>query len=102
IWKGDFLSTSYPLTNGHEFSAVVAGLGTGVTRWSEGDRVVVDPTLICTECYRCQRRQTNHCERWGAIGDTTAGALAEYVVAPARNLYRVEDHERMGHEALTD
>ena len=102
IWKGDFLTTAYPLTNGHEFSGVVSALGSGVTGWAEGDRVVVDPTLVCGECFYCLRRQANHCERWGAIGDTTAGALAEYVKVPARNLFRVEDHERLDHAAFTE
>jgi threonine dehydrogenase-like Zn-dependent dehydrogenase len=53
-------------------------------------------------CYRCQKRQTNHCESWGAIGDTTPGAMAEQVLAPARNLYRVEDHERLDLAAFTE
>jgi 2-desacetyl-2-hydroxyethyl bacteriochlorophyllide A dehydrogenase len=102
IWKGDFLETAYPLTNGHEFSGVISAVGSRVSGWSEGDRVTVDPTIICGECYYCQRRQSNHCERWGAIGDTTAGALAEYVRVPTRNLFRVEAHERLDHAAFTE
>jgi threonine dehydrogenase-like Zn-dependent dehydrogenase len=102
IWKGDFLATQYPLTNGHEFSGVISALGSDVTGWAEADRVTVDPTLICGECYYCLRRQTNHCERWGAIGDTTAGALAEYVKVPTRNLYRLEHQQRLDHAAFTE
>jgi threonine dehydrogenase-like Zn-dependent dehydrogenase len=102
IWDGDFLSTAFPLTNGHEASGIVAALGSGVTGWAEGDRVAVDPTLYCGHCYYCLRRQGNHCEQWGAIGDTTTGALAEYVRVPARNMYRVEDHESLEHAAFTE
>lgn len=102
IWKGDFLTTPYPLTNGHEFTGVVEEVGAGVAGWQPGDRVVVDPTIVCNACYHCQRRQTNHCVDWGAIGDTTAGALAEFVLAPTRNLYRLEAHERLDHAAFTE
>jgi threonine dehydrogenase-like Zn-dependent dehydrogenase len=102
IWEGDFLYTRFPLTNGHEFSGFVSQVGPGVTTWKEGDRVAVDPTLTCMACEQCQKRHTNQCASWGAIGDTTPGAMAEYVLAPARNLYRVEDHERLDHAAFTE
>jgi threonine dehydrogenase-like Zn-dependent dehydrogenase len=101
IFHGDFLSR-YPLTSGHEFSGVVAALGPDVAGWREGDRVAVDPTLYCGHCYHCLRRQANHCDKWGAIGDTTDGAFAEFVKVPARNLYRVEDHESLEEAAFTE
>jgi threonine dehydrogenase-like Zn-dependent dehydrogenase len=101
IYRGDF-PTSYPLVNGHEFSGTIAALGSNVDGWREGDRVAVDPTLYCGQCYRCLRRQANHCDRWGAIGDTVDGALAELVRVPIRNLYRVEDHETLDDAAFTE
>jgi 2-desacetyl-2-hydroxyethyl bacteriochlorophyllide A dehydrogenase len=101
IYQGDFLSR-FPLINGHEFSGVVSAVGSGVEDWREGDRVAVDPTLYCGHCYHCLRRQANHCDHWGAIGDTRDGALAEYVSAPARNLYRVEDDEALDLAAFTE
>jgi 2-desacetyl-2-hydroxyethyl bacteriochlorophyllide A dehydrogenase len=102
IFQGDFVSTAYPLVNGHEFSGTVAEVGRAVTGWSVGDRVTVDPTLSCGHCYHCVRRQANHCDNWGAIGDTTTGALAEFVGVPARNMYRVEDHESLDEAAFTE
>jgi len=102
IYRGDFLSAPYPLVNGHEFSGIVASVGVGVTDWREGDRVAVDPTTHCGKCYHCLRRMANQCVTWGAIGDTSNGALAEYVLVPARNLYRVEDHETLEEAAFTE
>jgi 2-desacetyl-2-hydroxyethyl bacteriochlorophyllide A dehydrogenase len=90
IYQGSFLS-HYPLTPGHEFSGIVADAGPGVREVREGDRVAVDPSLFCGECYYCRRLQGNHCVRWGAIGDTTDGAFAEFVKAPARNCYKLPD-----------
>ena len=88
IYQGSFLS-HYPLTPGHEFSGTVSAVGTGVHEVREGDRVAVDPSLFCGECYFCRKLQGNHCVRWGAIGDTTNGAFAEYVKVPARNCYPI-------------
>ncbi|HVL54667.1 MAG TPA: alcohol dehydrogenase catalytic domain-containing protein [Vitreimonas sp.] len=101
IFEGDFPST-YPFVNGHEFSGVIAALGANAGPWREGDRVTVDPTLSCGVCHHCRRGQANHCDRWGAIGDTRDGALAEFVSVPVPNLYRVEDHETLEEAALTE
>ncbi len=101
IFEGDFPST-YPFVNGHEFSGVIAALGGDAGPWREGDRVTVDPTVYCGRCYHCLRRQGNHCDAWGAIGDTRDGALAELVRVPIRNLYRVEDHETLDEAAFTE
>jgi len=101
IFRGDFLSP-YPLTTGHEASGIIASAGPGVTDWRPGDRVAIDPTLVCGRCYHCLRRQWNQCDHWGAIGDTTAGSFAEYVRVPIANLYRVEDRETLEEAAFTE
>ena len=101
IFEGHF-RTTYPHVPGHEFAGTVAAVGPDVAGWHEGDRVTADPTLSCGACRQCLRRRANHCERWGAIGDTVDGALAEYVVVPARNLFRVEDHEDLADAAFTE
>jgi threonine dehydrogenase-like Zn-dependent dehydrogenase len=101
IFGGDFRS-HFPLVNGHEFSGVIAAVDDPLGRWREGDRVTVDPTLYCGRCYHCLRRQGNHCDDWGAIGDTRDGALAEYVRVPIQNLFRVEDHESLDEAAFTE
>ena len=101
IFEGHF-RTTYPHVPGHEFAGIVAAVGPDVAGWHEGDRITADPTLSCGACRQCLRRRANHCERWGAIGDTVDGALAEYVVVPARNLFRVEDHEDLLDAAFTE
>ena len=94
IYHGEFNSRGFRSSNGHEFSGVVSDVGADVVDWHPGDRVTVDPTY-CGHCYHCLRRQSNHCDHWGAISDTRDGALAEFVRVPARNLYRVDDSVRL-------
>ncbi len=88
IFEGAFLSP-YPIIPGHEFAGVVSEVGPGVTTFAKGDRVTADPTLYCGECEYCLTKRVNHCKRWGALGNTTAGSLAEYVKVPARNVVRL-------------
>jgi threonine dehydrogenase-like Zn-dependent dehydrogenase len=90
IVEGDFISP-YPLIGGHEFSGTVHQIGEGVAGWTVGERVAVDPSVYCGECYHCRNNQFNHCEKWNAIGVTLNGAFAEYVKVPAKNLYRIPE-----------
>ena len=92
IFDGDFFPT-YPLIGGHELAGQVVALGpqSVETVVRAGDRVAVDPSLFCGSCFFCQRAQGNHCLNWNAIGVTRDGGFAEYVVAPAANVYAVGD-----------
>lgn len=91
IAAGLFPPTPFPITPGHEFSGVVAEVGTGVDFLSPGTRVAVDPSLFCGHCQWCYVGRGNLCDSWGAIGDTVDGAAAEFVVVPARNCHPIPD-----------
>lgn len=66
------------------YAGEVVAVGGGVTELAAGDRVAVNPSLYCHECRYCRTGHNNLCERWAAIGGTTAGGAAEYAVAPWR------------------
>ncbi|WP_229772767.1 zinc-dependent alcohol dehydrogenase [Halarchaeum nitratireducens] len=88
-----------PQVFGHEFAGVVDAVGADVVDWTGGERVAVEPRVSCGRCRNCREGRQNLCtEKPGfsphgrrAIGiDVDApGALAEYVVVPARNLYEL-------------
>ena len=59
---------AYPFTFGHEVVATVSEVGPAVTRWSEGDRVILNPMLACEQkgeepCAACRRGDTGVCRR---------------------------------------
>lgn len=87
---------------GHEFAGEVVAVGTRVTELSAGDRVAVDPSLYCHECRYCRTGHNNLCERWAAIGVTTAGGAARYAVAPVANCVRLPEHVRTEDAALVE
>ena len=80
-----------PHISGTEVAGDVVEVGPGVTQWSVGDRVVLDPILSCGECPSCLRGATNMCVRGRVFGVQTPGGYAERVVAPAKQLLRLPD-----------
>ena len=89
IFDGDF-GGPFPLIGGHEFAGDVVAVGDQIVEdISVGQRVAVNPNVFCGSCFYCQRGQVNHCIRWNAIGVTSDGGFADYVVAPETNVYPV-------------
>jgi len=78
-----------PLVPGHEIAGIIDQVGPGVRSFKEGDPVALDPVVSCGSCHYCQKGLRQHCEHYQALGVTTAGGFAEYVVAPATNAYTV-------------
>ncbi|MBR0386662.1 MAG: alcohol dehydrogenase catalytic domain-containing protein, partial [Clostridia bacterium] len=54
VWHGKHPFTSYPVTQGHEVSARVEALGEGVTDLRVGQKVTVEPQVVCGKCYPCR------------------------------------------------
>ena len=86
-WPG--IKLEYPHIPGADGAGEIAALGPGVTRWTVGDRVVINANLGCGECEFCLAGQDNLCRDWHLLGETVRGTYAEYVSVPARNLYPI-------------
>lgn len=81
-----------PFTPGHEPSGTIASVGSGVTAWSEGDRVAIYAGKPCGACPRCRAGGLpERCMLPLTMGVDYDGAWAEYVVVPALGLVRLPD-----------
>ena len=77
----------YPSILGHEPAAEIAALGPGVTGFSTGQLVGVQPAITCGNCEYCLTGHTNHCKNIVFMGGREApGFFCEYAVVPAANL----------------
>ena len=50
VFHGKHPATTYPVIQGHEYSAVVEATGKGVSKVKPGDKVTARPQLVCGEC----------------------------------------------------
>ena len=76
-----------PLVMGHEFAGTVTEVGEGVDPDLVGREVAVNPLSSDGTCPLCRAGYTNLCPNRKLIGIHSPGGFAEYVLAPARNVY---------------
>ncbi|MFQ5861233.1 MAG: zinc-binding dehydrogenase [Dehalococcoidia bacterium] len=88
IYTGD-ISTSPPRVMGHEFAGTVEELGEGVTGFTPGDNVAVNPNPSCGTCERCRANRPNLCQYGGLLGRDADGALREYVPVPQDLVFKL-------------
>jgi alcohol dehydrogenase len=83
ILKGDVPACAPGLILGHEGTGVVDEIGTGVTQFKVGDRVVISCISSCGKCDNCRKGMYSHCTTGGWIlGNEIDGTQAEYVRIP--------------------
>jgi L-iditol 2-dehydrogenase len=96
-----------PIVMGHEAAGRIAAVGAGVTGLAEGDRVTLDSTIYCGACGYCRRGEVNLCDHRQVLGVSCgdysrAGAFAEFVVVPARVVYRLPESISFAEAAMLE
>ncbi|MDO8685268.1 MAG: alcohol dehydrogenase catalytic domain-containing protein, partial [Clostridiales bacterium] len=82
-----------PMIMGHEFSGIVSDIGNKVKRFKIGDRVVVHPVNYCGTCEQCKAGLINICPKRSFLGVMDInGAMAEYVCACEKQIFRLPDN----------
>jgi alcohol dehydrogenase len=83
ILKGDLPAVTDGRILGHEGIGVVEQVGTGVSEFQVGDKVIISCVSACLKCDFCKRGMYSHCRHGGWIlGYTIDGTQAEYVRIP--------------------
>ncbi len=80
-----------PLILGHEISGTIEALGADVSGWKTGERVLLPAVLTCGTCEACRSGRENICEHNQMLGNNLDGGFAEFVVAPAKDLFRLPE-----------
>jgi alcohol dehydrogenase len=83
ILKGDVATVTEGRILGHEGIGVVESVGTEVSVFRKGDKVIISCITACFKCDFCRKRMYSHCRKGGWIlGNTIDGTQAEYVRIP--------------------
>jgi alcohol dehydrogenase len=89
LWTGDWtwvgIAVPLPHVPGHEFCGIVEEVGSGVTRWKKGDRVLVPFSQGEGTCEWCRAGHQNTCDTpltpgfayWGGFGRRVAVPFAD-------------------------
>jgi alcohol dehydrogenase len=94
ILKGDVPTCQPGRVLGHEGVGVVETVGSAVTTFKPGDRVLISCISACGRCASCRKQMYSHCATGGWIlGNTIDGVQAEYVRIPHADtsLYPIPD-----------
>lgn len=75
-----------PVVTGHEFCGVVEDIGKGVAGINVGDFVSAEMHIVCGWCHNCRQGNGQWCLNTVVRGIDAAGAFADYLVLPARNV----------------
>lgn len=94
--------TSYPVVQGHEVSAEVVEVGQDVTNVKLGDKVTVQPQVVCGKCYPCTHGMYNVCEELKVMGFQTTGMASEFFVVDAEKAVKLPDTMSWDHGSMIE
>jgi NADPH:quinone reductase-like Zn-dependent oxidoreductase len=72
---------------GNDAAGVIDAVGEGVTHLNAGDEVVLSPGAGCNHCRACLEGDDMLCLQYDLFGLRKQGSYAEFLVAPARNVF---------------
>jgi alcohol dehydrogenase len=83
IMKGDVPTVAEGRILGHEGIGFVDSVGSAVSAFRKGDKVLISCITSCAKCDFCRKGMYSHCRDGGWIlGNTIDGTQAEYVRIP--------------------
>jgi 2-desacetyl-2-hydroxyethyl bacteriochlorophyllide A dehydrogenase len=91
LFKGKHPLVSLPMAIGHEISGEVSEIGQAVSKVSAGDRVAVEPVIICEKCHFCLRGEYHLCQNIRYQYSAGQGGFTPYFVVSENWVHRLPD-----------
>ncbi len=91
--RGGLPGITIPLPHipGCDAAGVVREVGEGVTSVRVGDRILMNPSIVCGKCEFCLRGDATLCIHYQLVGETMSGCCCEQIVIPAENAIPIPD-----------
>lgn len=94
--------TTYPVIQGHEYSATVESLGSGVTGLRVGAKVTSLPQIVCGLCAPCRRGDEHICDSLKVQGFQAPGCAQELWTTSASKVVELPDSFTFDEGALVE
>lgn len=91
VYHGVQPFTSYPVVQGHEFSAVVEAAGQGLGGIARGTKVTALPQVLCGRCKPCLRGDYHICDNLRVQGFQAPGCAQDLFVTRAEKIVPLPD-----------
>lgn len=92
IFKGKHPAAPLPVPVGHEIAGQVTAIGDEVTRIQPGDRVAVEPVIVCGECPFCLRGSYHLCQKISFQYRAGQGGFTPIFIAGEQWVHRLPDN----------
>jgi 2-desacetyl-2-hydroxyethyl bacteriochlorophyllide A dehydrogenase len=89
LWHGEMTAVRPPVVVGHELVGEVVEDTTG--RYAAGQRVAVEPLLVCGVCRACREGAAHVCRDLRVQGVHANGGAAELLATPTHRLHPIPD-----------
>ncbi len=91
-----------PQVIGHEVSGTIVELGSGVSDYAIGDKVVVRPLDYCGDCPACDAGNSHVCHNLNFMGIDSAGGFQSSWTVPVKTLHKLPAHVSLKSGALIE
>ena len=88
-WKG--LSVPMPHITGSDISGEIVSVSAPLSQWKEKTKVIINPGIVTVEDEWVRRGEDSVSPGYKLLGEQLKGGLAEYVVVPLENVFKMPD-----------
>ena len=91
VYYGKHPYTDYPVTQGHEVSGKIEKFGSKIQGFKPGDKVTIQPQVVCGQCYPCTHDKYHICDNLEVMGFQTTGAASEFFAVDSAKVIKLPD-----------
>lgn len=88
-FRGGHKVVEYPRILGHECVGEVIAVGAEVSAVKPGDRITIQPQVVCGTCYPCRHGKINVCDHKAFLGINADGFFTQYFTCDEFNVIKL-------------